>query len=94
MTEITAKLSGRELFYKSGGELVVVDVGAGPVFAAGQELPLFPIQPYFANDHHAAYDVTPDDQRFVMMRNSRDVEASELIVVENFFEELKAKVGN
>ncbi len=37
---------------------------------------------------------TPDDQRFVMMRNPGDVEASELIVVENFFEELKAKVGN
>ncbi len=43
---------------------------------------------------HQSYDVTPDDQRFVMIRNSRDVEASELIVVENFFEELKAKVGN
>ena len=33
---------------------------------------------------HQSYYVTPDDQRFVMIRNSRDVEASELIVVENF----------
>ena len=40
------------------------------------------------------YDVTLDDQRFVMIRNVGVEEAGELIVVANFFEELKAKVGN
>ena len=40
------------------------------------------------------YDVTPDDQQFVMIRNIGEEEASELIVVENWFEELKAKMGN
>ena len=40
------------------------------------------------------YDVTPDDQRFVMIRLGGSGNAGELIVVENFFEELKAKVGN
>ncbi len=43
---------------------------------------------------HQQYDVTPDGQRFVMIRNVGVEERSELIVVENFFEELKAKVGN
>ncbi len=43
---------------------------------------------------HQFYDVTPDDQRFVMIRNRGAEEAGELIIVENFFEELKAKVGN
>ena len=43
---------------------------------------------------HQQYDVTPDDQRFVMIRNLGGTDAGELIVVENFFEELKAKVGN
>jgi hypothetical protein len=38
--------------------------------------------------------VTPDDQRFVMIRSLGAEEVDELIVVENFFEELKAKVGN
>ncbi len=33
-------------------------------------------------------------KRFVMIRNQGSEEATELIVVENFFEELKAKVGN
>jgi hypothetical protein len=37
--------------------------------------------------------VSPDDQRFVMIRNRGAEEVGELIVVENFFEELKAKVG-
>ena len=42
------------------------------------------------------YDVSPDDQRFVLIR-VRDETAgagSELILVQNFFEELKAKVGS
>ena len=41
--------------------------------------------------------VSLDDQRFVMLRrvDVEDVEAeNELIVVENFFEELKERVGN
>jgi hypothetical protein len=36
---------------------------------------------------------TDDDQRFVMLRNLGGVNVGELIVVENFFEELREKVG-
>ena len=43
---------------------------------------------------HQVYDVTPDDHRFVMIRIVGEQKATELMVVENFFEELKAKVGN
>ncbi len=38
--------------------------------------------------------VTPDDQRFVMIQSPNADEVIELILVENFFEELKEKVGN
>ncbi len=58
---------------------------------SGQE---FSLEGYRSTTLHQQYDVTPDDQRFVMIRNLGAEEASELIVVENFFEELKAKVGN
>ncbi len=55
---------------------------------------LFSVQGYRRAEVHQQYDVTPDDQRFVMIRSIRDAEAAdELIVVENFFEELKASVG-
>jgi hypothetical protein len=35
-----------------------------------------------------------DDQRFVMIQSPNADKVIELILVENFFEELKAKVGN
>ena len=47
-----------------------------------------------AHKHKIPDTPTPDDQRFVMIRNIGEQNAGELIVVENFFEELKAKVGN
>ncbi len=96
--------SGRELFYKSGRNLMSASVAPDTTFVIGERRVLFSTQGYGAPyTVHQLYDVTPDDQRFVMIRN-RGVtqfnvdggfsEAGELIVVENFFEELKAKVGN
>ncbi len=41
--------------------------------------------------------VSRDDQRFITYRNTgagEGADATQLIVVENFLEELKAKVGN
>ncbi len=87
--------SGRELFYKNGrDELVRVEVLRGVTFVTGETHVLFSTRQYRSNPFRRQYDVTPDDQRFVMIRNLGAEEASELIVVENFFEELKAKVGN
>ena len=85
--------SGRELFYQNGvGELVSVEVVPGRTFAMGQRRVLFSLSGYSLSVNR--YDVTPDDQRFVMIRFRGGGDDSELIVVENFFEELKAKVGN
>ena len=84
----------QEMFDQGGGRVGVVEVGAGAVYAAGQGLPLFPIQPYYTTDLHAAYDVTPDDRRFVMIQTGPAASGGNaLILVENFLEELKAKVG-
>ncbi len=85
--------SGRELFYKGSGNLMVVEVLPGPTFVTGERRVLFSTRGFRSTPFHQQYDVTPDDQRFVMIRNLGGQEASELIVVENFFEELKAKVG-
>ncbi len=87
--------SGRELFYKSGRNLMSASVVPDTTFVIGERRVLFSTQGYGAPyTVHQLYDVTPDDQRFVMIRNIEEQEASELIVVTNFFEELKAKVGN
>ena len=85
--------SGRELFYKGSGNLMVVEVLPGATFVAGERGMLFSTQGFRSSTQHPFYDVTTDDQRFVMIQNIGEEEATELIVVENFFEELKAKVG-
>ncbi len=88
--------SGRELFYRNGrDEFVRVEVLRGATFVTGEQQVLFSAREYGSFLFNRKYDVTPDDQRFVMIRNIGEQEAAgELIVVENFFEELKAKVGN
>jgi serine/threonine-protein kinase len=88
--------SGRELFYKSQGSLMVVGVQTTPTFAALEVRELFSTRGYTTFAVHRTYDVTEDDQRFVMIRETMVEEggATELIVVENFFEELKERVGN
>ena len=70
------------------------EVLQGPTFVTGERRVLFSTQGFRSNAVHQQYDVMPDDQRFVMIQNIGEQEATELIVVENFFEELKAKLGN
>ncbi len=86
--------SGQELFYKSGSDLMSAEVLSGTTFVLGERKALFSVEGFRFATNRQMYDVTPDDQRFVMIRNLGGPEASEMIVVENFFEELKAKVGN
>ena len=40
------------------------------------------------------YDVSPDDQQFVMLRIDAEAEDTELILVENWTEELRQRVPN
>ena len=88
--------SGRELFYKNAaGDLIAAEVQTAPTFGVGQQRVLFPTgAAYESFAFHPRYDVTRDDERFVMIRFRGGGEAGELILVENWFEELKAKVGN
>jgi len=85
--------SGQELFYKSQGNLMAVDVQTGPTFTTGEVRQLFSTEGYYPFVVHHAYDVTEDDERFLMIRLKEGEGAAELILVQNFFEELKDKVG-
>jgi hypothetical protein len=80
---------GRELFYRESTAVMAVSVESGDSFRAGAPNLLFD-GPYQADAvGHASYDVSPDGQRFLMIRNP-DVGLTELRVVLNFAEELKA----
>ena len=88
---------GRELFYRNGNDdLIAVTVSSGSAAPpTGQQRVLFSATPYLADFNHRMYDVTPDGRRFVMIRlgvGDRGAAAAELIVVQNFFAELKRLV--
>ena len=80
--------NGRELFFESKGQMMVVAVPPGPTFTPGLPRALFSVQGYRTARNRAQYDVTPDGQRFVMIRESS---ATTLVYVENWFAELLAK---
>ena len=88
--------SGDELFYIDGSGLVVAQVTTDSAFAVRNRRTLFPMGTRFLDALvYRAYDIAPDDSRFIMIE-TKIVEgtASGLVLIENLFEELKAKVGN
>ncbi len=89
-------LDGRMLFYRSALlEMVAASVQTEPVFRVTARDVLF-VDNYdrIGGNLYADYDVDPRSGRFLMMKSDLADEVPEIIVVENFFEELKAKVGN
>ena len=87
--------SGSELFYRNGaGDMVSVAVSTTPTFDQGEHRVLFSAIPYKAFSAHRVYEVTPDDERFVMVRVIAAGSTGDLVVVEGFFEELKRLVPN
>ena len=87
--------NSRELFYQGAGdpgEQMVAEIIVDPSFAVGQQRVLFPLATYLVGNGHPQYDISPDDQRLVMLK-VEEVD-SQLILVVNFFEELKERVGN
>ena len=81
---------GRELFYREGAELKVVSVVREHALSFGEPQTLF--QGSFPSGaNRPIYDVTPDG-RFVMLMEA-SAESTHLIVVENWFEELRTGVS-
>jgi len=83
---------GRELFYLQGNRLMVVPITTEPVFSFGLPRMLFE-QEFAAGDGYspAPYDISPDGERFVFRRVSRELPGS-LYMKLNWFEELKRLV--
>jgi hypothetical protein len=85
--------SGNEIFYLDEDRTMwSVGVAPGIPFTTTARRPLFDASAYEL-DLHQEYDVAPDG-RFLMVRNrgTRETEERELVWVQNWFEELKAKM--
>ena len=70
---------------------MAVEVKTRPTFSLGRSTTLFPAAEFFAVDLSPRYAVAPDDRRFLMIRQTAGSARDELIVVDNWFEELKSK---
>ena len=65
-----------------------------PAFSLGAQRPLFSVVRYRPGPFHRGYDVTRDDQRFLMIRQEVGEDEGYLILVLNWLEEVKREVGN
>jgi serine/threonine-protein kinase len=81
-----------ELFYRNGDKMMAVEIDTQSAFRAGQPRLLFE-GPYRRQGSQTYYDVTPDGQRFLMVKdNQRATVVTQIHVVLNWFEELKRRV--
>ena len=89
---------GRELFYRRSDEIMIaVPVIYGPPLRLGEPQELFRIPEHLGvlpSQYYTPWDVGPD-RRFIMVRAVGGGRGSDspVIVVENWFEELKAKLS-
>jgi len=86
--------NGRELFYRSGDKMMAVDIATQTGFTAGTPRMLFQGPYEKAPIPVSDYDISPDGQRFLMVKSSEQTQAAptQINVVLNWFEELKQKV--
>jgi eukaryotic-like serine/threonine-protein kinase len=93
-TEPVWARNGRELFYRNGDKLMAAAVETKPTFVAAKPKLLFEahyetgLYPSFPS-----YDVSPDGQRFLMIKPSeQESAATQINVVLNWSEDLKRRV--
>jgi hypothetical protein len=83
---------GGELFYRAGKKIMAVDIDTKSGFSAGAPRLLFegPYMPTSAS--FPFYDVSPDGERFLMLKPVESQSApTQIHVVLNWFEELEQK---
>jgi eukaryotic-like serine/threonine-protein kinase len=84
--------SGKELFFRNNkADLISADIRTTSGFTVGEQRVLFSLTPFSFTAPVQVYAVSPDDKRFMMMRETSAGESGLLVVTENWFEELKAR---
>jgi len=84
--------SGKELFFRTkDNQLSSVPVTAASGFAVGPQKILFSLKPFGFTAQGQSYAISPDDKRFLMMRETAAGESGLLVVSENWFEDVKSR---
>jgi serine/threonine-protein kinase len=84
--------AGRELFYRNEtGHLIAIQFAPGTPFKVVSQQVLVDAGGYRAEDYHAGYTVAPDDRTFYFIRPLPGP-PPQIVLVRNWFRELKAQV--
>jgi Tol biopolymer transport system component len=91
-TEVVWNRNGREIFYRNGNKMIAVDITSEPTFSAGKPRQLFEGSYIPTPLSFPDYDVSPDGQRFLMLKAAEQTAApAQINVVLNWFEDLKRR---
>ena len=91
---------GHELFFRTReGHVMRVAIDTEPEFRAGNPESIIAPGSYLVHPRDRSFDISPDGQRFLMIKQGAASDAEDpyagltrLIVVQNWFEELKKRV--
>ncbi len=93
-TEPVWPRNSRDLFYRNGDKMMAVAIETEPELSVGTPRLLFEGRFLGAGPLHLrrSYDVSPDGQRFLMIQREQELVPTEIVVILNWFEELKRLV--
>ena len=92
-TEPVWNRNGREIFYRNGDKMMAVEITTQSTISASTPRLLFEAPYVAAPGTVPNYDVSPDGQHFLMLKaNDQGQSTTQIIVVQNWFEELKRRV--
>ena len=85
---------GRQLFYRRADQVWVADIRTEGGFSAGKPRLLFEQRDLMGEAHIRSWDLWPDGQGFLMVKleRAKPQPVTEMILVQNWFEELKRLV--
>ncbi|MHC4190006.1 MAG: protein kinase domain-containing protein [Planctomycetota bacterium] len=83
--------SGKALYYRGGDKMMIVSVETNPEFSVSAPKELFSGR-YESNRLSANYDITPDGDRFIMIKPEEGSEPTQVNIVLNWSEKLKRLV--
>ncbi|MCZ6484226.1 MAG: hypothetical protein O6826_00835, partial [Acidobacteria bacterium] len=78
---------GQELFYRNGEAMMVVSIKTELTFTQGSPVVLFTGE-YTTSGAVVNYDISPDGQRFLMIKEAEG-STGQINIVQNWFSELK-----
>jgi len=91
-SEIVWARNGLELFYRDGSRMMAVPIRTTPSFSIGNPEVLFEGTYLLGSPGAHNYDVTPDGQRFLMIKAGDREDAPQVQVILNWLDDVKTRV--